>query len=186
MRNATMCLGAAALALMAVEVQAQQTPTRRQAPIEITGTVPTPQVVTVRPREVPAYSRKVLVPNFYDHDFWPSILPAYEMVPERRLSGEVPMDSAMMRRDTLGAAGTMQRDSLGRLVPGRARIDSMRVRPDSLMRMMPDTSVRARPDTTRALPPVPPPAAPTSEPLAFLVNEGLRAAGTPSASSSRQ
>ena len=82
--------------------EAQQTPVRRrQAPIEIRGQVPTPQVVTVRPREVPAYSRQVLVPNFYDHDFWPSILPAYRLVPRRQVTGTVPVDSATRR----GAAG---------------------------------------------------------------------------------
>jgi hypothetical protein len=53
---------------------------RRQATIEIRGQVPTPQVVTVRPRETPAYSRRVLVPTFLDHDFWPSILPPLEIV----------------------------------------------------------------------------------------------------------
>lgn len=56
-----------------------QTP-RRQETIEIRGQVPTPQVVTVRPREMPNYSRRVLVPAFFDHDFWPSILPPLEIV----------------------------------------------------------------------------------------------------------
>ena len=74
--------------------EAQQTPVRRrQAPIEIRGQVPTPQVVTVRPREVPAYSRQVLVPNFYDHDFWPSILPGYQIVQPRTVSGRMPGDT---------------------------------------------------------------------------------------------
>src|SRR5690348_7270054 len=57
-----------------------QQPARRQETIEIRGQVPTPQVVTVRPREAPAYSRRVLVPAFFDHDFWPSILPPLEIV----------------------------------------------------------------------------------------------------------
>jgi hypothetical protein len=56
-----------------------QTP-RRQETIEIRGQVPTPQVVTVRPRETPVYSRRVLVPAFFDRDFWPSILPALQIV----------------------------------------------------------------------------------------------------------
>ena len=63
---------------------------RAQAPrsstIEIRGQVPTPQVVTVRPRETPAYSRRVLVPGFLDHDFWPSILPALDIVPPKAAS----------------------------------------------------------------------------------------------------
>jgi hypothetical protein len=65
--------------------QAGQPPERRQQPrrqetIEIRGQVPTPQVVTVRPREAPAYSRRVLVPAFLDRDFWPSILPPLHIV----------------------------------------------------------------------------------------------------------
>jgi hypothetical protein len=61
-----------------------QTP-RRQETIEIRGQVPTPQVVTVRPREAPAYSRRVLVPAFLDRDFWPAILPALQIVSEPRI-----------------------------------------------------------------------------------------------------
>lgn len=53
---------------------------RRQETIEIRGQVPTPQVVTVRPREAPAYSRRVLVPAFFDRDFWPSILPPLQII----------------------------------------------------------------------------------------------------------
>ena len=56
-----------------------QTP-RRQETIEIRGQVPTPQVVTVRPRETPTYTRRVLVPAFFDHDFWPSILPPLQII----------------------------------------------------------------------------------------------------------
>ena len=92
-----------ALALPSL-VQAQNTTTppvrRRQQPIEIRGQVPTPQVVTVRPREVPTYSRQVLYPRFYDHDFWPSILPAYQVVSKRQVTGMVPVDSATIRADS--------------------------------------------------------------------------------------
>ena len=80
---------AGALAFYATSAQAQQPqpsrppqqPARRQETIEIRGQVPTPQVVTVRPREMPAYSRRVLVPAFLDHDFWPSILPPLQLIP---------------------------------------------------------------------------------------------------------
>lgn len=103
--------GALALAvslIVATDVQAQQpTPTpakkpaRRQAAIEIRGVVPTPQVVTVRPREVPQYSRVVLVPNYYDHDFWQSLLPAYQFVPQRMITGSgVPRDTTAVRSTT--------------------------------------------------------------------------------------
>lgn len=76
----------ATLASLSSRVANAQQPTRKprtQAPrstIEIRGQVPTPQVVTVRPRETPAYSRRVLVPGFFDHDFWPSILPPLDIV----------------------------------------------------------------------------------------------------------
>jgi hypothetical protein len=49
--------------------------------VEIRGEVPTPQVVTVRPRQVPAYSRGILVPAFYDRHFWGAILEPYRIVP---------------------------------------------------------------------------------------------------------
>ena len=93
-------LGALTVPMAASAQQTTQPPVkRRQAPIEIRGQVPTPQVVTVRPREVPAYSRQVLVPNFYDHDFWPSILPGYRLVSKRQITGVVPIDSMTLRSD---------------------------------------------------------------------------------------
>lgn len=100
-------LVAVALALPAA-MQAQNTKPpvkRRQQPIEIRGQVPTPQVVTVRPREVPTYSRQVLYPRFYDHDFWPSILPAYQLVTKRQMTGIVPVDSATVRADSAATGG---------------------------------------------------------------------------------
>src|SRR5688500_3929191 len=95
----------ATAALVPAAAEAQRTP-RRQAPIEIIGQVPTPQVVTVRPREVPAYDRRVLVPTFYDHDFWQSILPGYLLVRERTITGAVTGDSAAVRRDSTPPAMT--------------------------------------------------------------------------------
>jgi hypothetical protein len=65
--------------------------------------VPTPQVVTVRPREMPQYDRRVLVPTFYDHDFWQSILPGYLVVRQRTITGAVPGDTtSAARRDSTG------------------------------------------------------------------------------------
>jgi len=97
---------AVALALpVAMQAQNKQPVKRRQQPIEIRGQVPTPQVVTVRPREVPTYSRQVLYPRFYDHDFWPSILPAYQLVTKRQVTGAVPLDSATMRADSAAMSG---------------------------------------------------------------------------------
>ena len=108
MRHAkTALVMAVAFALPALAHAQGTTPTvrRRQAPIEIRGQVPTPQVVTVRPREVPTYSRQVLYPRFYDHDFWPSILPAYQLVPMRQVTGAVPVDSATARADSAATTG---------------------------------------------------------------------------------
>ena len=101
-------LTAAIAIALPVAVEAQQPtqqpakrPARRQAAIEIRGVVPTPQVVTVRPREVPQYSRQVLVPNYYDHDFWQSLLPAYQFVPQRMITGSgVPRDTTAVRSMT--------------------------------------------------------------------------------------
>src|SRR5436190_14583523 len=81
------------LAVLPAVGRAQQPTRRRQAPIEIRGQVPTPQVVTVRPRAMPAYSRQVLVPRFFDHDFWPDIQLGYQLVPERQINGRLIGDS---------------------------------------------------------------------------------------------
>lgn len=86
-------LAVAAVVVVPQLAHAQQPTRRRQAPIEIRGEVPTPQVVTVRPRAVPSYSRQVLVPRFYDHDFWPDIQAGYQLIPERQITGQVPADS---------------------------------------------------------------------------------------------
>lgn len=60
---------------------AQQTGKKAATTVEIRGEVPTPQVVTVRPRQVPAYTRGILVPAFYDRHFWGAILEPYRIVP---------------------------------------------------------------------------------------------------------
>ena len=95
------CALALALAVGAATAADAQQPTRprRQAPIEIRGQVPTPQVVTVRPREVPAFSRQVLVPRFYDHDFWPDIQEGYDVLTNRMFAG---LDSATFTVDSVG------------------------------------------------------------------------------------
>ena len=82
-----------------VPADAQQPTRRRQPTIEIRGQVPTPQVVTVRPREVPSFSRQVLVPRFYDHDFWPDIQEGYDVLTNRLFAG---LDSATFTVDSVG------------------------------------------------------------------------------------
>ena len=94
----------AALAGAASVAEAQRPTARRQQTIEIRGTVPTPQVTTVRPREVPAYDRRVLVPDFYDHNFWQAILPAYQLVQSRVVTGAPLSSSTAQPGSTPGAA----------------------------------------------------------------------------------
>ena len=113
----SMCTTLAAVALVAVAAadagaqQGTRRPARRQQPIEIRGQVPTPQVVTVRPREVPAYNRRFLVPNFYDHDVWPAILPGYQLVSRRLVSGNMRLDSL-----TAGSADSVRMADSARMV----------------------------------------------------------------------
>lgn len=95
----------AALALLPALAAAQQPTRRRQAPIVIRGQVPTPQVVTVRPRAVPAYSRQVLVPRFYNHDFWPEIQEGYQLLPNRLLTDNASLDSLSASADSIGTVG---------------------------------------------------------------------------------
>src|SRR5829696_2605057 len=138
---AVAAVGVALVAGIAAEGAAQQRPARRQPQIEIRGQVPTPQVVTVRPREVPAYSRQVLVPNFYDHDFWPAITPGYLVVPRRQITGNRALDSltgapmTTAARDSFGAAPAAdvarQREIQQLMEEFRARqrrLDSLRLR----------------------------------------------------------
>ena len=98
--------------------QGTRRPTRRQQPIEIRGQVPTPQVVTVRPREVPQYNRRFLVPNFYDHDFWPAILPGYQLVSRRLITGNLRLDSLTSR----GADSVRMADSARMVSQARATL----------------------------------------------------------------
>ena len=89
-----------AVAFDATAMNAQRPTRRRAQTIEIRGTVPTPQVVTVRPREVPEYSRQVLVPRFYDHDFWPDIQEGYAIMSSRLMTGLV--DTLALAVDSVG------------------------------------------------------------------------------------
>jgi hypothetical protein len=57
-------------------------PARAQA-IEIRGQVPTPQVVTVRPRQIPTFSHEVLTPAYFDQHFREWLLAPYELAPNR-------------------------------------------------------------------------------------------------------
>ncbi len=63
--------------------------------IVIRAQVPTPQVITVRPRTVPEYSREVLGSEQRQRSFWGSLLPAYQLVTQRQIDGRDPLDSAV-------------------------------------------------------------------------------------------
>jgi len=64
--------------------------------IEIRGQVPTPQVVTVRPRQIPMFSREVLTPAFFDRHFWASLVTPYEIVPDlSAVAGAAPVSSTL-------------------------------------------------------------------------------------------
>ena len=115
-------VGGALTALLAGFASAQrpatQPPARGQVPrsgetIEIRGQVPTPQVVTVRPREAPAYSRRVLVPTFLDRSFWPSILPPLQLV-----SPASPSRADSTSRATADSASRAQPVAPARTPPG--------------------------------------------------------------------
>lgn len=112
----------AALVLDAPVANAQRT-RRRQPTIEIHGTVPTPQVVTVRPREVPSYSRQVLVPRFYDHDFWPEIQEGYAILAPRTTA---PGDTLILAADSVGTPDLFRLPAVRPLAPLRAQFGNMR------------------------------------------------------------
>ena len=113
---------AAALVVDSSAANAQRPTRRRQPTIEIRGTVPTPQVVTVRPREVPAYSRQVLVPRFYDHDFWPEIQEGYALMSSRL----TPADSLILAADSVGTPDLFRLPAVSALTPLRAQFGFLR------------------------------------------------------------
>jgi hypothetical protein len=108
-----------AVAITAVALAAAGRPADAQRQtIEIRGQVPTPQIVTVRPREVPAFPAQVLVPAFYNHQFWPMILPAYQIVQRREVLGGT-------TTDTLPAVEAIPVAGAPRLVPEMPARDSV-------------------------------------------------------------
>ena len=116
-RGAMVLLAATLVIVDSSAAHAQRRPTRRQETIEIRGTVPTPQVVTVRPREVPTYSRQVLVPRFYDHDFWPEIQEGYALMSSRL----TPADSLILAADSVGTPDLFRLPTVSALAPLRSR-----------------------------------------------------------------
>jgi hypothetical protein len=103
-------------------------PPKKGQAIEIRGQVPTPQVVTVRPREVPAYDRRLLSPAFYSGNGGTASTGAVQLVPESQIRGTAALDTL--------PAGLAHEGGVPTVAP-------LQVRPDS-MRNRRDTSVAAR------------------------------------------
>ena len=84
--------------------QVKQQGTERAPAVVIRGQVPIPQIVTVRPREVPRYhTENMLMP---DRDFAEQIGNSYSLMPSRVIFGasySTGMDNLAIRVESIGA-----------------------------------------------------------------------------------
>lgn len=135
-------------------------------PIVIRAQVPTPQVITVRPRTVPEYDREVLGSEQRQRSFWGSLLPAYQLVTQRQIDGRDPLDSAvaaLVAGARAGAAGEpgaspSAADSSARaseIEAVRQEIAERRARLDSLERAIRGEQGRENVARTSELPALP-------------------------------
>ncbi|MBA2684552.1 MAG: hypothetical protein H0U66_08700 [Gemmatimonadaceae bacterium] len=76
-----------------LSAQQKAPPPKKGQAIEIRGQVPTPQVVTVRPREVPAYDRQLLSPAFYDGTGSTASAGGVQLVPESQVRETTVLDT---------------------------------------------------------------------------------------------
>jgi hypothetical protein len=148
--------GALLVASSRADAQQKGPPPKKGQAIEIRGQVPTPQVVTVRPREVPAYDRQLLSPAFYDGTGGTASNGVVQLVPESQIRGTTALDtipaglareggaptvapltlhpdSARNRRDT---AATRAGASTAEIEAMRHELAVRRARLDSLQRML--------------------------------------------------
>jgi len=92
-----MALLCAATAAAAAQGQGQQpAPAKKPATgqaVEIRGQVPTPQVVTVRPREVPDYKPSGLPQAVMTAGAWSSVTAAFAITPALQVAGRLPLDT---------------------------------------------------------------------------------------------
>ena len=86
-------MGGLTLLVPARAAAQQKAPPKRGQAIEIRGQVPTPQVVTVRPREVPAYDRQILSPAFYAGSGSTASAGGVQVVPESQVRGTTALDT---------------------------------------------------------------------------------------------
>ena len=85
--------GVLLVAASRAEAQQKAPPPKKGQAIEIRGQVPTPQVVTVRPREVPTYDRQLLAPAF-DNGTGSTASPGgVQLVPESQVRGTTALDT---------------------------------------------------------------------------------------------
>jgi hypothetical protein len=103
-------------------------PPKKGQAIEIRGQVPTPQVVTVRPREVPTYDRQLLSPAFYSGTGGTASAGPVQLVPESQIRGSAALDTLPTALAHEGGVPT---------------VAPLQLHPDS-MRNRRDTSVAAR------------------------------------------
>ena len=103
--------------------QQKAPPPKKGQAIEIRGQVPTPQVVTVRPREVPKYDRQILSPAFYTGTGSAASAEAVQLVPESQITGSAALDTV--------PAGLAHEGGVPTVAPLQLHPDSMRNRRDT-------------------------------------------------------
>lgn len=117
--------GAALLAPARLHAQQKGPPPKRGQAIEIRGQVPTPQVVTVRPREVPAYDRQILSPAFYNGTGTMASAGGVQLVPESQVRGTTALDTLPVGIAREGGAPAAAPAAAG-LAPLQVKADSTR------------------------------------------------------------
>lgn len=115
--------GALLVAAARADAQQKGPPPKKGQAIEIRGQVPTPQVVTVRPREVPTYDRQLLTPAFYTGTGSTASTGAVQLVPESQIRGTAALDAI--------PAGLAHEGGVPTVAPLTLRPDSMRNRRDT-------------------------------------------------------
>lgn len=78
---------------LSLESQQKAPPPKKGQAIEIRGQVPTPQVVTVRPREVPVYDRQLLSSAFYSSAEAAGSAGGVQLVPESQVKETTVLDT---------------------------------------------------------------------------------------------
>ena len=148
--------GAMLVATSSLGAQQKGPPPKKGQAIEIRGQVPTPQVVTVRPREVPAYDRHLLSPAFYNGVGSAASPGGVQLVPESQIRGTTALDTipaglareggvptvgplavhADSMRNTRDTAATRAGASTAEIEAMRHELAVRRARLDSLQRML--------------------------------------------------